>query len=121
MCGKTGTVQNPHGKNHSVFIGFAPRDNPKIAVAVIVENAGYGGTYAAPIASYITETYLKGKLTGNRADRAELMKKLVVLPDSPAPIPKAVPGPADTSGKPGTVILPQPAPQELQKTIPNSK
>jgi cell division protein FtsI/penicillin-binding protein 2 len=58
MCGKTGTVQNNRGKNHSVFIGFAPRENPKIAIAVIVENGGYGGAYAAPIASFITEKYL---------------------------------------------------------------
>ncbi|TCD11211.1 penicillin-binding protein 2 [Pedobacter frigidisoli] len=58
MCGKTGTVQNPHGKNHSVFIGFAPRDNPKIAIAVIVENGGFGGSYAAPISSFIVEKYL---------------------------------------------------------------
>ncbi|WP_316803944.1 penicillin-binding protein 2 [Pedobacter nototheniae] len=58
MCGKTGTVQNPHGKNHSVFIGFAPMDNPKIAIAVIVENGGFGGTYAAPISSFIVEKYL---------------------------------------------------------------
>ncbi|WP_343523690.1 penicillin-binding protein 2 [Pedobacter sp.] len=58
MCGKTGTVQNPHGKNHSVFIGFAPMDQPKIAIAVIVENGGYGGSYAAPISSFIVEKYL---------------------------------------------------------------
>ncbi len=58
MCGKTGTVQNPHGKNHSVFIGFAPMNNPKIAIAVIVENGGYGGSYAAPISSFIVEKYL---------------------------------------------------------------
>jgi len=64
MCGKTGTVENTHGKSHSVFIGFAPRDNPKIAIAVIIENAGYGGTYAAPIASFITEKYLTDTLSG---------------------------------------------------------
>lgn len=68
ICGKTGTVQNgrpqDHLKNHSVFIGFAPRDNPKIAIAVIIENGGYGGTYAAPIASYIIEKYLTDTLTG---------------------------------------------------------
>ena len=58
MCGKTGTVQNPHGKNHSVFIGFAPMDNPKIAIAVIVENGGFGGSYAAPISSFMVEKYL---------------------------------------------------------------
>jgi penicillin-binding protein 2 len=58
MCGKTGTAQNPHGKNHSIFIAFAPKDNPRIAVAVVVENAGFGATYAAPIASLIIEKYL---------------------------------------------------------------
>ena len=66
MCGKTGTVENTHGKSHSVFIGFAPRENPKIAIAVIIENAGYGGTYAAPIASFITEKYLTDTLSGRR-------------------------------------------------------
>jgi len=80
MCGKTGTVQNPHGKNHSVFIGFAPRDNPKIAIAVIVENAGYGSTYAAPIASYMVEKYLKGKVTGGRMREVEWMKNQNLLP-----------------------------------------
>jgi len=58
VCGKTGTAQNPHGENHSVFIAFAPKDNPKIAVSVIIENAGYGATYAAPIASLMIEKYL---------------------------------------------------------------
>ena len=58
LCGKTGTAQNPHGEDHSVFTGFAPKENPKIAIAVFVENAGWGGTYAAPIASLITERYL---------------------------------------------------------------
>jgi penicillin-binding protein 2 len=59
MCGKTGTVQNPHGKDHSVFVAFAPRDNPKIAIAVIVENAGFGATWSAPIASLMVEKYIK--------------------------------------------------------------
>jgi len=63
MCGKTGTAQNPHGANHSVFIAFAPKDNPKIAIAVYVENAGFGATYAAPIASLMIEKYLKGAIT----------------------------------------------------------
>jgi penicillin-binding protein 2 len=63
MCGKTGTAQNPHGANHSVFIAFAPKDNPKIAIAVFVENAGFGATYAAPIASLMIEKYLKGTIT----------------------------------------------------------
>lgn len=61
-CGKTGTSQNPHGKNHAVFIAFAPKDNPKIAIACVVENSGYGATWAAPIASLIMEKYLKGEV-----------------------------------------------------------
>jgi penicillin-binding protein 2 len=60
MGGKTGTVQNPHGENHSVFVAFAPVDDPKIAISVIVENAGYGSTWAAPIASLMIEQYLRG-------------------------------------------------------------
>jgi penicillin-binding protein 2 len=63
MCGKTGTAQNPHGKNHSLFVAFAPRDNPKIAIAVVVENSGDGGTWAAPIASFIVEKYLRDTIT----------------------------------------------------------
>jgi penicillin-binding protein 2 len=63
MCGKTGTAQNPHGKDHSVFIAFAPKYNPKIAIAVYVENAGFGATYAAPVASLIIEKYLKGQIS----------------------------------------------------------
>jgi penicillin-binding protein 2 len=59
MCGKTGTVQNPHGKDHSVFVAFAPRDNPKIAIAVVIENAGFGATWSAPIASLMVEKYVK--------------------------------------------------------------
>lgn len=74
MCGKTGTVQNSRGKNHSVFIGFAPRDNPKIAIAVIIENGGYGGSYAAPIASFITEKYLTDSLSERTINGATLQK-----------------------------------------------
>jgi len=59
VCGKTGTVQNPHGKNHSTFVAFAPKDEPKIAICVFVENSGYGSTWAAPIASLMMEKYLK--------------------------------------------------------------
>jgi penicillin-binding protein 2 len=58
ICGKTGTAQNPHGKNHSLFLAFAPRENPKIAISVVVENAGYGATWAAPIASLMIEKYI---------------------------------------------------------------
>ncbi len=62
MCGKTGTVQNPHGKDHAIFIGFAPMNAPKIAVAVVVENAGFGATWAAPVASLMMEQYLTGTI-----------------------------------------------------------
>ena len=62
MCGKTGTVQNPHGEDHALFIGFAPMDNPQIAVAVAVENAGFGATWACPIATLVMEQYLAGEI-----------------------------------------------------------
>ena len=73
ICGKTGTSQNPHGEDHSVFFAFAPKINPKIAIAVYVENAGWGGAIAAPIASLIIEKYLKGKIA--RIELEEKMKK----------------------------------------------
>jgi len=62
MCGKTGTVQNPFGEDHSVFIAFAPKDNPKIAISVVVENAGYGSTWAAPMATLLMEKYITGEI-----------------------------------------------------------
>lgn len=58
ICGKTGTAQNPHGEDHSAFVAFAPKYNPKIAIAVYVENGGYGSTWAAPIATLMIEKYL---------------------------------------------------------------
>ena len=66
ICGKTGTAQNPHGHDHSVFICFAPKDDPKIAVAAYVENGGFGATWAAPIASLLTEMYLTGEISKDR-------------------------------------------------------
>lgn len=74
MCGKTGTAQNPHGDDHSVFVCFAPRNNPKICVAVLVENSGFGATWAAPIASLTIEKYLKGEITD--PSRIALQKKM---------------------------------------------
>lgn len=62
VCGKTGTAQNPHGKDHSAFMGFAPMDNPRIAVAVYVENAGFGAAYGVPIGSLVMEKYLTGQV-----------------------------------------------------------
>ena len=66
ISGKTGTAQNPHGKDHAFFIGFAPADNPRIAVAVVVENVGYGATYAAPIVKALIEAYLKKETLKNQ-------------------------------------------------------
>jgi len=63
MCGKTGTAQNNHGDSHSIFVAFAPRDHPKIAIAVVVENSGEGAHWAAPIASFIVEKYLRGSIS----------------------------------------------------------
>lgn len=65
ICGKTGTVQNPHGEDHALFIGFAPQDNPQIAIAVAVENAGFGSTWACPIATLLMEQYLTGEIKRN--------------------------------------------------------
>lgn len=69
---KTGTAQNPHGKDHSVFVCFAPLENPKIAVGILIENAGFGSTWAGPIARLMMEKYLKGKIT-----RPDLEKKMI--------------------------------------------
>lgn len=66
VCGKTGTAQNPHGRDHSAFIGFAPMNDPKIAIAVYVQNAGFGATYGVPIGSLMIEKYLKGKISDER-------------------------------------------------------
>ncbi len=77
VAGKTGTAQNPHGKDHSVFIAFAPIDNPKIAIAVYVENAGFGGTWAAPIASLMIEKYLTGKVISEAKEKRILEANLL--------------------------------------------
>ena len=72
ICGKTGTAQNPHGKDHAVFLAFAPRENPQIAIACIVENAGFGGVWSAPIVTLMIERYLKG-----HTDRPDLEKRIM--------------------------------------------
>ena len=72
ICGKTGTAQNPHGADNSVFICFAPRENPKIAVVGYIENAGWGGSWACPLASLLIEKYLTGGTV-----RPELEKRML--------------------------------------------
>lgn len=66
LCGKTGTAENPHGEDHSVFMAFAPKDNPKIAISVYVEYGKWGASYAAPIASLLAEKYLNDTIAPNR-------------------------------------------------------
>lgn len=65
-CGKTGTIENPHGSDHSAYTAFAPRETPKIAIFVYVENGVWGARYAAPIASLIIEKYLNDTIATNR-------------------------------------------------------
>lgn len=86
ICGKTGTVENYYRgvkqQNHSFFCGFAPRNNPKIAIMCVVENSGrFGGTYAAPIVGLMIEKYLKDSITEKpRLDRIEQLSKLNLMP-----------------------------------------
>lgn len=77
VCGKTGTVQNKLTADHSVFIAFAPRKDPKIAIAVYVEEAGFGGTWAAPIASLMMEKYLKGEITNPEKEKRVLERDFI--------------------------------------------
>jgi len=63
VCGKTGTAENPHGEDHSIFIAFAPKEDPKIAIAVYIENGGFGGTWAAPTARLMIEKYLNDSIS----------------------------------------------------------
>ncbi len=75
ICGKTGTSQNPHGADHSVFFAFAPKENPQIAIAVYVEHGVWGSSYAAPIASLMIEQYMKGEIGDKRKWLEERMMK----------------------------------------------
>lgn len=77
VCGKTGTVQNPHGKDHSVYITFAPKEDPKIAIAVFVENAGFGAMTAAPIARLMMEKYLNDTITKPHIEKYILEKDFI--------------------------------------------
>ena len=76
VCGKTGTAQNPHGRDHSTFLSFAPKDNPKIAISVYVENGGFGASAALPIASLLEEYYLTD--TVKRPQLVEYIKNMKI-------------------------------------------
>jgi len=84
VCGKTGTAENPHGEDHSVFIAFAPRDNPRIAIAVYVENSGFGSTYAAPVASLMIEKYLNSDISESSRWKETYMLNLNLIDTIPA-------------------------------------
>jgi penicillin-binding protein 2 len=79
-CGKTGTAQNPHGEDHSIFMAFAPKDNPQIAIAVYVENSGFGATWAVPIASLMIEKYLHREIATKRLHIEKRMMESVIEP-----------------------------------------
>jgi penicillin-binding protein 2 len=79
-CAKTGTAQNPHGKNHSIFTSFAPRKNPKIAIAVVVENAGYGASWAGPIATLLMEKYLNDTISAESTPTLDRISKADLIP-----------------------------------------
>ena len=78
ICGKTGTIENP-GRDHSAFIGFAPMDNPQIAIAVYIEHGGFGADLAAPIASLIIELYLKGQLSPALESKAKRISAIKTM------------------------------------------
>ena len=74
VCGKTGTAQNPHGKDHSAFMGFAPMENPQIAICVYVENGEWGATYGVPLGALMMEQYINGKLSPASMEKAALFE-----------------------------------------------
>jgi len=91
VCGKTGTAQNPHGRDHSVFMGFAPMNDPKIAVCVYVENAGFGATFGVPIGALMIQHYLSGNSPGLQARGRAMASRHTI----------ASPKPKKTTSSPG--------------------
>ncbi|MDD4108630.1 MAG: penicillin-binding protein 2 [Prolixibacteraceae bacterium] len=84
VCGKTGTAENPHGSDHSIFMAFAPKDNPGIAISVYIENGVWGARYAAPVASLIIEKYLTDSIASNRIWLEQRMRDANLLnPNQP--------------------------------------
>lgn len=85
FCGKTGTAQNPHGEDHSIFMAFAPKDNPQIAIGIYIENGGFGAQYAVPIGGLIMEKYLKGEISPRKKAIEERMLNANLLAPAKAP------------------------------------
>lgn len=88
VCGKTGTIQNPHGLDHSAFFAFAPKDNPKIAILVYVENGEWGASYGAPIAGLLIEKYLTGKISPRKKALEQKMLEADLIQKNAAKKPK---------------------------------
>lgn len=82
VCGKTGTAENPHGKDHSIFMGFAPYEEPRVAISVFVENGGFGATYAVPIGRLMLEKYLRGYIPEESKGIEQYIMDAVILPGS---------------------------------------
>jgi len=121
ICGKTGTSQNPHGDDHSVFFAFAPKNDPKIAIAVYVENAGWGASYAAPIAGLMIEKFLHDSISTDRKPleikmaNSNLIEK-VLKNRAEAKIQASKPAaPRDTL--PSTKEVPSEIPETTEKAI----
>lgn len=83
VCGKTGTAQNPHGRDHSVFMGFAPMDDPKIAVCVYVENAGFGAAFGVPIGALMIQRYLRGDSPSLQAQGRSMASRHTITTPKP--------------------------------------
>jgi penicillin-binding protein 2 len=128
VCGKTGTSQNPHGDDHSVFFAFAPKDNPKIAIAVYVENAGWGASYAAPIAGLMIEKLLNDTIATQRLPvearmiNADLTSKILanraqekIQAKLPKPKPDSLPDPQKIPTEVPEVIPPNELKPSIQK------
>ena len=81
VCGKTGTAENPHGDNHSLFMGFAPKNNPEVAIAVIVENGGYGASNAVPIARLMMQKFFKDSIPPSDKWLEDRIVNTTILPN----------------------------------------
>lgn len=116
VCGKTGTVENRKGKDHSTFIAFAPKDNPKIVVAVYVENGGFGSTYAGPIASLVIEKYIRRHIEGQaRLAMQDQMFKANLLQNVPKyTVAKPQAATTDVNNNNNNPIIITPADQDEQ-------
>ncbi len=89
VCGKTGTAENPHGDDHSLFIAFAPKEDPEIAVAAIIENSGYGSVWAAPTNTLMIEQYLTDTIKRKWVEKRILKANFIEEPDTTAQQPQA--------------------------------